>query len=160
MGVTISALAACFMAAELAHGVSAKDLVAIYEVEGGWPGAEISAAEMVNAQKQRVKTWDLGLMQVNSSWVPELSEVWQADRQTVYRMLRDDACININAAGYVLRKKIDGAGGNRLLGIAHYNNRRPEIGVPYLVKVLKAMKRQQQVASLPPKNVASKAEGR
>lgn len=136
--MTVSAstvLAACMMVAAELNGVPTAATLAILEVEGGRPGQEV-----LNTNG----TKDLGPMQVNTIWVPHFAAEWGVDRATAHRRIRDDACVNVMVASRILRIKIDEAGGNVLLGMAHYNSRNPQHGVPYLQKVLRALLRQQK----------------
>lgn len=118
-------------------------MLAIMEVEGGRDGQAVP-----NYDKDgRVRSEDLGRMQVNTHWIPDLARTWGMDYKAAYNRVKDDACTNVAVGGYVLHKKIIMANGDLAKGIAYYNNVRPEIHTRYLQRVLKAIHRQQRVAS-------------
>ncbi len=124
-------LASCLVAASMVHHVPAEDLVGIMVVEGGRPGLE---SPNTNGTK------DLGIWQINTIWVPERAAAWGVDYGTAYKLIRDDPCINVTVAAYVLRKGTDEAG-SRLGGVARYHSANPKFGIPYLLKFLQALKR-------------------
>lgn len=132
----VNVLALCLLAAAELHHVPPEGMLALMEVEGGWDGAEIL---------NKNGTKDLGVMQVNSAEVPAIAENWGVDRTVAHSMIRDNSCVNFQASAHILRQKIDGAHGNLLLGLAHYNSANPKYGIPYLRKVLRAALRQRDV---------------
>ena len=128
-------LAQCLLAASLQNQVPPEALLAIMEVEGGRPGIEV---------KNKNGTYDLGLMQVNSLWIPEVSRLWHISKEKARTRLREDNCFNINVAAYILKTKIKEGGGNLLQGIARYHHAHPKYGHPYREKVLRAYYKQEQ----------------
>ena len=57
----------------------------IYEVEGGQIGQVVGNTN---------GSYDIGPMQINTLWVPELARHWGVSEKQAFRMLRDDPCIN------------------------------------------------------------------
>ena len=43
-------------------------------------------------------TYDLGPMQINSIWLPQLASYWGVSERTALQEVRDDACINIGVS--------------------------------------------------------------
>jgi hypothetical protein len=64
----------------------------LYDQERGWPGAEIANDN---------GTFDLGPLQVNSSWVPVIAAALKRDERDVHRWLRDDPCFNVGVAAWL-----------------------------------------------------------
>jgi Transglycosylase SLT domain len=122
-------LAKCLLWASLQNQVPTDALLAIMEVEGGRAGLEVRNAN---------GTHDLGLMQINTCWIPELTRLWSIPSAQVRRLIRDNDCLNITVAAYILHIKIQEAQGDILQGIARYNNANPHYGRPYLGKVIRA----------------------
>ncbi len=124
----------CLLVGAHLHNVPVDVMLGIYEVEGGQIGRESAT--------NRNGTRDLGLWQINTHWLEDFSKAWRMSPDEVRRILRDDACVNVFTAAYILRRKIDAAGGDLCKGIAWYNSATPGIGERYRDKVLAAMKRQ------------------
>lgn len=69
-----------------------KTLWGLRDQEAGWIGADI-----VNANG----THDLGVLQVNSAWIPRLSELTGRSADLVRNWLRFDPCFNAQAARWI-----------------------------------------------------------
>lgn len=134
MSTTLQVFATCLMMAANTYNVPPQVMVGILHVEGGHIGQEVGPN--VNG------TFDLGPMQVNSHWLPILSKHWNIDQKTARAWVRDDGCVNLHVAAWVLRQKLDAAGGNLFNGIARYNSATPSIGTNYAFKVIRAMDKQ------------------
>lgn len=132
-------LAQCLMMASLDCQVPVDALLAIMEVEGGRAGLEV---------KNTNGTHDLGLMQINTCWLPDLARAWSMPPSRVHLMVRDNDCLNIAVAARILKIKIQEARGDLLQGIARYNHANPRYGRPYLRKVIRAYFNQKQRVSL------------
>ena len=104
------------------------------EVEGGRSGLEV---------KNTNGSHDLGLMQINTLWLPYVAKTWNIPPSQAYLLLKTDNCFNIKVAAHILRLKIHEGDGTLLDGIARYNHASPRYGHPYCNKVLKAYQRQQ-----------------
>ncbi len=130
--ITAQALATCLMLAAHNYGVPPAVMIGIMHVEGGRVGQQIGP----NGNG----TYDLGPMQVNTHWIPMLARAWRVDPRTAHALVRDDGCINVRVAAWILRDKIDEAG-SLYGGIAHYHSATPRHGYPYAAKVIKAMER-------------------
>lgn len=128
--ITAQALAACVMIAANLYGVPPAVMIGIMQVEGGRVGQQVGP--------NRNGSYDLGPMQVNTRWVPELARFWRVDQKTAKAAVRDDGCVNVKVAAWILRQKIEEAG-SLYLGIAHYHSATPAHGHRYASKVIAAM---------------------
>ena len=146
--ITAHLLAACLNLAAQTYQVPPAVLVGIMHVEGGRVGQEVGPN--ING------TYDLGPMQVNTLWLPQLARSWRVDVKKARAVVRDDACMNVKVAAWILRAKIDEAG-SLYGGIARYHSATPWRGQRYAAKVVGAMKRkglfpkERRYASAPPR---------
>lgn len=127
--ITAQALAVCIFAAAQTYSVPAPVILGILHVEGGRVGQAV-----LNTNG----TYDLGPMQINTIWMPELARHWQVSQSQATQMVRDDACINIGVGAWILRKKMNDTG-SLYQGIAWYHSATPRFGHKYREKVLRAM---------------------
>jgi hypothetical protein len=79
-------------------------------------------------------------MQVNTTWVPELARRWKVDQNTAYHWVRDDGCVNVDVAAWILKRNIDSTG-YLVGGISHYHSATPGLGTSYARKVVAVMRR-------------------
>ena len=145
MTITAKALSMCIFAASQTYAVPPSVILGVLKVEGGKVG-------MANRNKNG--TYDLGLMQINTIWVPDLARYWGVPESVAVKYLRDDACVNIGVGAWILRTKMDQTG-SLYDGIAHYHSATPHLGSKYRKKVINAMERYQQIrqpADLLPKS--------
>lgn len=126
--------ASCLMLAAQTYSVPPQVMVGILHVEGGKVGQEVGPN--VNG------SYDLGPMQVNTLWLPRLASTWNVDARTARKWVRDNSCVNLHVAAWILRQKLDEAGGNLFAGIARYHSGTPSLGYNYAYKVIAAMDRQ------------------
>ncbi len=119
-------IAACLMLASQTYSVPPAVLVGIYKVEGGKIGQEV---------RNTNGSYDLGPMQINTIWMPELSKKWGVSENTAKKWVRDDACTNVGVAAWILKGHINET---RSLSqaIAHYHSRTPRHGSKYKKKVI------------------------
>ncbi|MCK6418772.1 MAG: lytic transglycosylase domain-containing protein [Alphaproteobacteria bacterium] len=125
-------LAACMMLAAQTYDLPPAVLVGIYKAEGGQPGMEM---------KNKNGTYDLGPMQINTTWIPQLAEKWDVSRDTARTWVRDDVCTNVGVAAWILRSHLEETG-NITQAIAHYHSRTPIHGTKYKTRVISILKNQ------------------
>ncbi len=130
--ITAQALATCLLLAAQTYQVPPAVMIGIMHVEGGRVGQAVGPN--ING------TYDLGPMQVNTRWMPELARAWSVDQKTALRLVRDDGCVNVRVAAWILSKKIKEAG-SLYGGIAYYHSATPGIGTRYAAKVVALMER-------------------
>lgn len=125
-------LAACLLLAAQTYSVPPAVLLGIYQVEGGQVGQEVGP--------NNNGTYDIGPMQINTIWIPELAKYWGVSEQTARSWLRDDPCTNVGVAAWIFRNHYNETG-NIEKAIAHYHSRTHHIGSSYREKVVTAMSR-------------------
>ena len=129
--MTPSVIASCLMLASHTYSVPPAVMVGIMQVEGGRVGQEVGPN--FNG------TYDLGPMQVNTSWLPQLARYWGIDKRTARMWVRDNPCVNFHVAAWILRQKINDASGHLVGGIARYHSATPGVGSSYARRVIHAM---------------------
>ena len=122
-------LAACLMLASQTYQVPPAVMVGIWQVEGGKVGME---SPNTNG------THDLGPMQINTIWIPELAEKWGVGEDTARRWIRDDPCTNMGVAAWIFRSHYNETG-SLAKSIQYYHSRTPKYGNKYRKKVITAM---------------------
>lgn len=124
-------LAACLMLAAQTYEVPPAVLVGIYKVEGGQVGQEV---------RNTNGTYDLGPMQINTVWMPDLAQRWGVSTETARSWVRDDACTNVGVAAWIFRNHLRETD-SISQAIAHYHSRTPLHGTKYKAKVINVMKK-------------------
>ena len=104
-------------------------LPAIQRVEGGQPG--LVRTNMNGSQ-------DLGIMQINTIWLPYLSTYTHLAATEVRTRLLTRDCFNIAAAGLIMRIYLDETGGDLLRAVGNYNSHTPALNQIYQSKVLRS----------------------
>ena len=122
-------LAACIMLASQTYDVPPALMVGIYKAEGGKIGQEVQNSN---------GSYDLGPMQINTIWLPELADKWGVSEDKAHEWVRDDACTNTRVAAWILRKHIDETQ-SLSQALQHYHSRTPKYGVKYKKRVLSLM---------------------
>ena len=130
--ITAQALAACLMLAANTYHVPPAVMIGIMHVEGGRVGQEVGPN--FNG------TYDLGPMQVNTRWLPGLAANWHVDNKVARAWVRDNGCVNVHVAAWILHDKIAQAG-SLYGGIAYYHSATPGLGYGYAAKVIAVMER-------------------
>lgn len=125
-------LAACLLLAAQTYSVPPAVLLGIYQVEAGQIGQEVGP--------NKNGTYDIGPMQINTIWIPELAEHWGVSENTARSWLRDDPCTNVGVAAWIFRNHYNETGDIEK-AIAHYHSRTHHIGNGYRNKVVTAMTR-------------------
>ena len=131
-----SVIATCLMLAAQNYNVPPAVMLGIMHVEGGAVGQAVGP--------NNNGTYDLGPMQVNTMHLPMLARYWRVNTSTAMKMVKDDACINVNVAAWILRQRLNESG-NLTLAIAHYHSKTPKFGYVYARKVIGAMKRMELI---------------
>ncbi|MCK5383943.1 MAG: lytic transglycosylase domain-containing protein [Alphaproteobacteria bacterium] len=129
MGTKI--LAACIMMAAQAHDVPPALLAGIYRAEGGKSGQEVANTN---------GSYDLGPMQINTIWLPELARQWGISEEKAKQVVRDDTCANVDVAAWILRQHLNETH-DLAKALEHYHSRTPEYGKKYKKRVINEMKR-------------------
>ncbi len=118
------------MMASQTYDVPPALLVGIYKAEGGKVGQQVANTN---------GSFDLGPMQINTLWLPELAKEWGVSRETAHKLVRDDACTNVGVAAKILSSHLrETKSITKALG--YYHSRTPKYGNRYKKHVLSLMK--------------------
>jgi hypothetical protein len=120
---------ACMLAVAQFYHLPPRVLPSVQVVEAGRPGI---------VSFNRNGTGDLGVMQVNSRWVPHIAGWWEMTPRSVAERLIGDACFNIVAAGAIMRIYLDEAHGDVVRAVGYYHSHTPELADDYEIKVIRA----------------------
>ena len=114
----------CFEEAGARYRVSPLLLWAIAKAESDFDPAAIN--------RNSNGTVDVGLMQVNSIWAPQLGEAWER---------LDDPCTNVMTGAWILRQCIQEFG-NTWQAVGCYHSRTPERNQRYATRIASILHRQ------------------
>lgn len=120
---------ACMIAASAFYHLPPRLLPAIQAVEGG---------RVDTVSRNTNGSEDLGVMQVNTRWVPILARYTGASNEATRTRLIGDGCFNIAAAGAILRTYLNETEGNVMLAVSYYHSHTPERGQGYLARVMRS----------------------
>jgi len=137
--LTVPTLASCILLAANTYHIPEAVMNGIMHVEGGHVGQEVGPD--FNG------SYDLGPMQINTGWLPVLEQEWHVDTRTARSWVRDNGCVNVHVAAWILRRKVEDAG-SLWGGVAAYHSATPEIGASYAHKVMVMMDRKDEVSKI------------
>ncbi|MGH7078200.1 MAG: lytic transglycosylase domain-containing protein [Acetobacteraceae bacterium] len=121
----------CMVLAASFYGLPPRVLPSIQAVEGGAPG-------IVHADTNG--TADLGVMQVNTLWIPPLVRFTHLAPDVVRARLLGDGCFNIAAAAAILRTYLDETH-DLMRAIGDYHSHTPVLNHTYQLEVVAAARR-------------------
>jgi len=104
-------------------------LPAIQAVEGGAPGV---------VHRNTDASEDLGVMQINTRWLPALAYYFGLPQSVVRARLLAAPCFNIAAGGAVLRLYLNETRGDLMLAIGDYHSHTPLLNQQYQVEVVRS----------------------
>jgi soluble lytic murein transglycosylase-like protein len=116
---------ACWEEAAARYGVNPYVLYAIAKTESNLNPSAINRGN-------RNGTYDIGLMQINSGWLPELRKHGIGEAQLL------DACTNIQVGAWVLAQNMRRMG-NSWEAVGAYNARDAQLRIKYALKVYRNM---------------------
>jgi len=111
----------CINQAAVTYYVPAKVIISVIATEGGNVGA---------AHPNKNGTYDLGPMQVNTSWLPTIQKYGYTQK-----LLQYDPCVNVMAGTWILSNKIIQSQ-DYWSGVANYHSVTPMLNARYKLKVL------------------------
>jgi hypothetical protein len=120
---------ACMLAVSQFYHLPPRVLPSIQVVEAGHPG---TISRNFNGSA------DLGVMQVNTLWVPHIARAWHMTPHVVAGRLIHDPCFNIAAAGAIMRIYLDESHGNVVQAVGYYHSHTPGLASWYQVRVIRA----------------------
>lgn len=120
---------ACMALIASLYDLPPRVLPSIQAVEGGRPGL---ASRNTNGSE------DLGVMQINTLWLPALSRYTGLSQVAVRERLVSEPCFNIAAAGAILRTYLDETRGDLMRAIGNYHSHTPVRNQDYQDKVMRS----------------------
>jgi hypothetical protein len=120
---------ACMLAVSQLYHLPPRVLPSIQVVEAGHPG---TISRNFNG------TADLGVMQVNTRWLPYIARAWHMKPRVVASRLINDPCFNVAAAGAIMRIYLDESHGNVVEAVGYYHSHTPELATWYQIRVIQA----------------------
>lgn len=113
----------CVTKASHAFSVPQAAIQLILEQEAGQTG---------KVSQNSNKTLDIGPMQINSIWLPQLEQLGISQEQ-----LKNDYCTNVFVGTWILRQNINAADGDLIKGMGWYHSRTPKLYKEYLTALAK-----------------------
>jgi hypothetical protein len=95
-------ISACIMLAAKTYAVPPAVLVGIYKVKNGSLGEEYKTSTDNH--------YEIGLMRINSSLLPELATKWNVNEEKVKELLKNDPCTNFGVSAWLLRRYVNESG--------------------------------------------------
>lgn len=86
-------------------------------------------------------TADLGVMQVNSLWIPAFAAQAGLPEAETRRRLIEEPCFNIAAAGLIMRRYLAETGGALMPAIGDYHSHTRELNAAYQAEALRTARR-------------------
>jgi Transglycosylase SLT domain len=112
----------CMLVVAAATGLPPRVLPVIQSIEGGAPGV---------VRPDDNGTADLGVMQVNTIWIPALARrAGLSPAQTRSRLI-NDPCFNIAAAALILQSYLAEEHGALIPALGDYHSHTPELNTAY-----------------------------
>ena len=102
-------------------------LPAIQAVEGGQPGL---------VHKNTDGSEDLGVMQVNTRWLPAFAHLTGLSEDAVRSRLTNESCFSIAAAGAIMQLHLAQTRGNLMLAIGNYHSVTVHLNLNYRQRVV------------------------
>jgi soluble lytic murein transglycosylase-like protein len=115
----------CFEQAEAKYGISQKLLKAIAHVESSKNPAAVNL---------NYRTYDIGLMQINSAWMPTIAQ-YGIEARDLY-----DACTNIDVGAWILSREI-ARHGYTWRAVGYYHSPTPKLQEHYIRIVADALEK-------------------
>lgn len=121
----------CINQAAVTYHVPATMIVSVMKIENGRNGMAV---------KNKNGTYDLGVMQINTSWLPKL-EKHGINKTT----LQHDGCINVMVGAWILAQGIAKSEG--WVGLGNYHSATPKHNARYREKVKSTFDRTMKIVS-------------
>ena len=122
-------VASCLLLAAQNYSVPPEIMLGILKAEGGRVGQEV---------RNTNGSYDLGPMQINTLWIPQLAEAWKVDEDQARRWVRDDPCTNMQVSAWILKSHYRETQDYEQ-AVAYYHSRTPKYGQAYRSRVIKMM---------------------
>jgi hypothetical protein len=119
----------CMALVAQVYGLPPRVLPSIQAVEGGGPG-------IVHVNQNGSE--DLGVMQVNTLWIPVVAAYSHLAPGEVRDKLLNHACFNIAAAGLIMRTYLTESRGDLMRAVGNYHSHTPALHSVYRLKVMQS----------------------
>jgi hypothetical protein len=123
-------LLACMSAVAAFYHLPPQALPAIHVVENGRSGS---------VQHNKNGTDDLGAMQINTIWLPDLARGTGLSRRSLRNALIRQDCFNVAVAGAILRIYLREAGDDLDKAIGFYHSHTPAVALAYELRVFASL---------------------
>jgi hypothetical protein len=120
---------ACMALVAHLYALPPRVLPSIQAVEGGRPGT---------VRLDTNGTADLGVMQINTSWLPAFVAYTHLPPDIIRDRLTNSPCFNIAAAGAIMRTYLDETGGDLMRAIGDYHSHTALLSQAYQSEVMRA----------------------
>lgn len=111
----------CINHAAIQFHVPATVIISVIKTENGKNGSRV---------KNKNGTYDLGVMQINSSWLPKLNEKGVTEEE-----VRSDPCVNVHVGTWILAQGM--ANNDGWKGVGNYHSYTPKHNANYREKIKK-----------------------
>ena len=118
---------ACMALVAQIYDLPPRVLPAIQRVEGGGVGT---------VHRNTDGSEDLGVMQINTLWLPALAKYSKISTTEVRARLLLRPCYNIAAAGLIMRTYLDETRGDLMRAVGNYHSHTPMLNQGYQARVL------------------------
>ncbi len=112
----------CMLVVAATTGLPPRVLPVIQSIEGGQIGM---------VRQDTNGTADLGVMQVNTIWIPELAARAGLGTAQTRQLLIEDPCFNIAASALILRTYLVQTNGQLIAAIGDYHSHTPALNSAY-----------------------------
>jgi hypothetical protein len=117
----------CMLVVAATAGLPPRILPVVQSIEGGASGIVLQDSN---------GTQDLGVMQINTIWIPALARRAGLSEISTRHLLINDPCFNIAAAALILRADLAQEHGNLLSAVGDYHSRTPALNQRYAARAV------------------------
>ena len=132
---------ACMILVAKLYALPPRVLPSIQAVEGGRPG---TVSVNVNGSA------DLGVMQINTRWLPALAAYTRQQAAFVRERLINEPCYNIAAAGAIMRTYLNETHNDLMRAVGNYHSHTGPLNLRYRLLVVHAAARMFQTRAAAP----------
>ncbi|MDR3452359.1 MAG: lytic transglycosylase domain-containing protein [Rhodoferax sp.] len=120
---------ACMALVAHIYALPPRVLPSVQAVEGGRPGSVVPNKD---------GSADLGVMQINTRWLPALVAYTRLPEPVVRDRLTNQPCFNIAAAGAIMRTYLNETHGDLMRAVGNYHSHTEPLNQSYRLLVLRA----------------------
>ena len=128
----------CSISAAEAYAIPADIMLAIAEIEGGKPQLQVEGGKPQLQVANTNRTYDIGYMQFNSSYIADLTNRYSYDYQTIAEA---DGCYSFYLAAWRIASHIKNDKGSIWQKSANYHSRTPKYNLIYQKKLISSARK-------------------